>query len=206
MFLSPEIDIKLLKKVIPKRIYVRFCKRFVVLNRFFNKCANNLKTTISQRSLRNSSLLLLLFEFNNFLFLIDIIDNIIYTSGTCDLNSNQWQCSIIVTCVRLYPVTSILHCHWREFWSRDTDVYFTYIRVGIILTQVYVNFSRQELQIDVFTGIVHLLKFSGFSLYSFQFSFTFPLRKFRINAWFILYPLFKFLNYPFKLFHRLVST
>ena len=102
----------------------------------YNKYATNLKTRISQRSLRNSSLLLLLFEFNNFSFLIAIIDNIIYASWICHQNSNQWQCSIIVTCLCLYHVTSILH------------IYLTSIRFGIILTQFYVNFSRQE-QIDV---------------------------------------------------------
>ena len=82
----------------------------------FNKYATNLKITISQRSLRNSSLLLLFFECNNFSFLIDIIDNIIHVSGTCHQNSNQWQCSSIVKCLRLHHMTSILHCHWREFW------------------------------------------------------------------------------------------
>ena len=46
----------------------------------FNKHTTNLKTIISRRSLRNLSLLLLLFEFNNFSFLIEIIDNIIYAS------------------------------------------------------------------------------------------------------------------------------
>ena len=82
----------------------------------FNKNETNLKTTISQRDLRNSSLLLLLFEFNNFSLLIDIIDNI-YAPETCHQNSNQWQCSIIVTCLRPYHVTSILHDHWREILS-----------------------------------------------------------------------------------------
>ena len=130
----------------------------------FNKYRTNLKTTISQRSLRNSSLLLLLFEFNNFSFLIDIIDNINYASGTCHQNSNLWQCSILVTCLRLYHVTSMLHCNWREFWSCNTDVYLTFIRFGTILTPFYVNFSRQEYQIYVL-GIVQLLRFSGFSLY-----------------------------------------
>ena len=107
----------------------------------FNKYATNLKTTISRRSLRNSGLLLLLFEFNNFPFLIDIIDKIIYMFGSCHQNFNQWQCSIIVMFLRLCHVTSILHCHWRDFWSRKTDVY-VYIRFGIILTQFCVNFSR----------------------------------------------------------------
>jgi len=112
-------------KTITKHIYVRFCIRFVVYNKqiMFSKDAANLKTTISQRSLRNSSLLLLLFEFNNFSFLIDIIDNIIYASGTCHQNSNHWRCSIIAMCLRLYHVTSILHWHWKVFWSCDMDVY-----------------------------------------------------------------------------------
>ena len=38
-------------------------------------------------------------------------------------------------------------------WSRDTDIYLTHIGLlpgfVIILTQFYVNFSRQEHQIDV---------------------------------------------------------
>ena len=37
----------------------------------------------------------------------------------------------------------------KEFWSRVTNIYLTYIRFGMILTQFYVNFSRQEHQIDV---------------------------------------------------------
>ena len=48
-----------------------------------------------------------------------------------------------------YHGTRILHSHWREFWSRDRDIYLTYIRFGIILTQFYVNFSRQEHHIVV---------------------------------------------------------
>ena len=101
--------------------------------------------TIYRGSLRNSGLLLLFFEFNHFSFLIDIIDNIIYMSGSRHQNSNQWQCSSNVTCLRLYHVTSMLHCHWREFWSRDTDVYLTYIYTfWYNLTQFYVNFSRDR--------------------------------------------------------------
>ena len=80
---------------------------------------------------------------------LDIIDRIIYTPGSCHQNSNQWQYNIIVMCLSLYHVTGILYRHWREFWSRDTDVYLTYIRFGITLTQFYVNSSRQERQIDV---------------------------------------------------------
>ena len=44
---------------------------------------------------------------------------------------------------------SILHRHWREFLSRDKDVDLTYIRFGIIFTQFYVKFSRQEHKMDV---------------------------------------------------------
>ena len=82
--------------------------------------------------------------------------------------------SIIVTCLRLYHMTSILHSHWREFWSCDTDVFLTYIRFGIILTQLYINFSRQEHH-RCLIGVVKLLRFSGYSLYPFHFSFTVPL-------------------------------
>ena len=105
MFLSREIDIKLCKintKIfIYKVLYItRRFKRIILI-----KYATNLKTTISQRSLRNLGLLLLLVEFNNFSFLIDIIDHIIYMSVLCDQSSHQYQCSIIITCPRLYHVT-----------------------------------------------------------------------------------------------------
>ena len=122
MFLSREIDIKLCWNY--TNIYIcKFLYKICSIKQIiFNKYAINLKTIISQRSLRNSSVLQLLFEFNNFSFLIDIINNIIFTFGTCHLNCNQWQCSIIVMCLCLYHVTSTVHCYWREFWSRNTDV------------------------------------------------------------------------------------
>ena len=119
MFLSKEIDIKLCQTYTETYICKILYKICRIKQIIFNKYATNLKTTKSQRSLRNSSLLLLLFEFNNFSFLIDIIVNIIYASRTCHQNSNQCQCNIIVRCLRLYQVASILHCHWRKFWSLD---------------------------------------------------------------------------------------
>ena len=63
----------------------------------FSKYATNMKTTITQRCLKNLGLLLSLFEFDNFSFVIDKIDNIIYTSVSHDQNSLQWQCSILIT-------------------------------------------------------------------------------------------------------------
>ena len=39
-------------------------------------------------------------------------------------NFHQWQCSIVVTCLWLYHVTSLLHCHWGRFWYNfDTVLY-----------------------------------------------------------------------------------
>ena len=38
-----------------------------------------------------------------------------------DQNYHQWQSCILVTCLRLYHVTTLLHCHWWNFWSRNTD-------------------------------------------------------------------------------------
>ena len=118
-------------------------------------------------------MLLLLFEFNKFSVLIDIIDNIIHASETCHQNSNQ--CSIFVMCLRLYHVTSILHCHWREFWSRDTDVHLPCIRFGII-DRFFCQFLDTRTSERCLTGLVQLLRFSGYSLHPFHFSFTVPLR------------------------------
>ena len=148
MFLSREINIKLCQIYTKIHIDAILYKRCSIEQVIFDKYATNLKTTISHRSQRNSSQLQLLFEYNNFSFLRDIINNIIYAFGTCHQNFNQWQCRIIVTCLRLYHGTSILHCHWRKSWSRDTEEYLNFLRYGIILTQFYVNFSRQEHQID----------------------------------------------------------
>ena len=118
MFLSRKIDIKLCQN---------YSKMYMILHKIcsnkqiiFNKYTANLKTTISKKSLRNSSLLLLLFVFNNFSFLIDIIDKIIHASGTCHQNSNQWQCSIFVTCLRLYHVTRTPSNGSAVYWSCDT--------------------------------------------------------------------------------------
>ena len=69
----------------------------------FSKYATNLKTTITQRSLNNLGLLLVL-EFNTFSFLLDIID----TSVLREQNFQQWQCSIMVTWCRRRHVTMIL--------------------------------------------------------------------------------------------------
>ena len=114
--------IKICVKIITKLIYVRF--GIISLKQImFSKYETNLKTTISQWSLKNSGLLLLLFDliFNNFSFLIDIIENINTTFVSRDHNSHQWQCSFIVTCLRLYHVTQLcpisihflsVHCHF----------------------------------------------------------------------------------------------
>ena len=53
----------------------------------FRKSTTNLKTMISQRSLKNLGLLLLSFEFNNFSFIKDIINNIIPTND----NAVYWS-------------------------------------------------------------------------------------------------------------------
>ena len=66
MFLSREIDIKLSQNYTKTYIFKILFKIRSIKQIMFNKCATNLKTTISQRSLRNSSLLLLLLELYNF--------------------------------------------------------------------------------------------------------------------------------------------
>ena len=74
-----------------------------------SKYTAHLKTTLFQKSLKNSGLLLI-FEFNIFSFLIDIIYNINESSVLRDQNSHQWQYSIFVTWYRRRHVNMILHC------------------------------------------------------------------------------------------------
>ena len=81
-------------KTITKHLYVRFLQDLYING--FNKYATN------QRSLRNSRLLILLLEFNNFSFLIVIIDNIIYESGTCQCHQNSNRSStVLLSCVSI---------------------------------------------------------------------------------------------------------
>ena len=54
---------------------------------------------------------------------MDIIDNIIYI------------------CLRLYHVTIILHCHWWEFWSRDTDVEIKLSIISIKYEKLSIKFK-----------------------------------------------------------------
>ena len=92
MFLSREIDLKLFQNY----TIFKICRIKQII---FNKYATNLKTTISQRVWETQicSYYYLNLIIINFSFLIDIIDNIIYASGTCHQNSNQLQCSKVVT-------------------------------------------------------------------------------------------------------------
>ena len=105
----------------------------------FSKYSTNLKTTISQKIVKNSGLLLFLFDFKNFSFLIHIIDNIIDMSVSSDRNSHQWRCSIIVMCLCQY-----FGCLFVEY-----DLFKIY---NLIQNLIYKFWSQ-------------LLKCLGFSLY-----------------------------------------
>jgi len=81
MFLSREIDIKLSQNYNNTYLHKIWYGNLSFKQIIFSKYATNLKTTISQRSLKNSGLssfydLHAIF----FLFLIDIIDKIIFSS------------------------------------------------------------------------------------------------------------------------------
>ena len=93
MFLSQEIDIKLCQIDTKIYIYKMLHKNSRFKRIILSKYTTNLKTKISQRSLRNLSLLLLLLEFNQFSFLIDTINNIINMSVSRDQNSHQYVIS-----------------------------------------------------------------------------------------------------------------
>jgi len=141
MFLSWEVDKKNCVKFIWKFIYIKFCIKIVGLNSSYSGNIQPIwKQRYLQRNLKNLGLLFLLFEFNNFSFLIDIIDNIINTFVSCDRNCQQWQCSITITCLRLYHVISILHCHWWE-WEWKWEI-LNFIR---IFTFNYCTFSKLQI-------------------------------------------------------------
>ena len=90
-----------------------------------------------------------------------------HVTGT-PTNGNAVLLSRVSVCVTL-PV------YWTAIGGSFSHVirkYVLLISFGMILTQFYVNFSRQEHQIDVLQVSVQLLGFSVFSLYPFYFSFT----------------------------------
>ena len=120
MLLSREIDIKLCQIYTKIYIYKVLYKSSMFKWIIFSKYTTNLKTAISQRSLRIRNLAFLLFLV---IFIKDINDNIIYMFLSRDTNSHQWQSSLLVTLYRRSHVILILHCHWWEFWSHDKDVF-----------------------------------------------------------------------------------
>ena len=108
MFLSRELDINLCQ--IETKIYIYKIlyknRRFKQVK--FSKYTTNLEKNISQRSLKNLGFLLSSFEFDNFSSLTEIIGNIIESSVSREQNSDQWQCSVVVTCLRLYHMIQSL--------------------------------------------------------------------------------------------------
>ena len=86
--------------------------------------------------------------------------------------------AVLLSHVSVY-ITWPVYCtelDWREFWSRDTDLYLTYLCFVIILTQFYVNFSRQEHQIDFLQVSLDSWNSQVSAYTPFHFSFTVPLR------------------------------
>ena len=75
----------------------------------------------------------------------------------------------------VYHVTTIPQCFWRKLLWRHTRLYRLYIRFGIILTQFYINFSRQEHQIDVIQVSFKTWDSQVSAYTPFHFSFTVPL-------------------------------
>ena len=136
------------------------------------------------RNYTNTFICKILYKLNRsqrYNWIISIIDNIIYTSGPCHQHSNQWQCSIVFTCLRS------VSCDQHTALSLNGilvtwygHIYITYIRLGIILTQYYIKISRQEHHINVFYVLFNSWD-SQVSAYThpFYFSFTVPLKGFK---------------------------
>ena len=166
--LSREIDIKLCQNYtityICKILYkIRNIKQII-----FSKYATNLKTTISQRSLRNSGVLLLLFEFNNFSFLIKIIDNIFWRLEHVTRTPTNGS-AVLLSCVSI--ITWPVYC--IAIWGSFGHVIRTYILHIYVFHTILFLFLETGTSDRCLIGLVQLLRFSAFSLYTpFNFSFT----------------------------------
>ena len=169
MFLSRKIEIKLCQNYTKTYIYQMLYKSCSIKQIIFNNYATNLKMTISPQEPENLRFApVIIFNFY-FAFLIDIIDNIItyslYSPHYVTKNVGQWQCSIITS-----PKTSANDSEVN--WSRDTRDNYT---TTIILTQFYINFSRQEHRIDVLYVSFKTWDSQGLAYTPFHFSSTVPL-------------------------------
>ena len=82
--MSREIDIKLCE-IYTKNIYIQFCIKILGLNRPYSANTQQIWKL----------------RFAPIIILIDIIDSIITMCVTvsCDQNSHQWQCNILVPCL-----------------------------------------------------------------------------------------------------------
>jgi len=120
MFLYREIDVKrcqnYTKTCVCKILYkIRNIKQII-----FNKYKTNLKTTISEKLWCAS----IIFEFNNFSILIDIIDNVIFTYYV-------WTMS-----PALQPMAVQNYCHMPPSSSHDQNT-------ALLLEGVLVTWDRR---------------------------------------------------------------
>ena len=104
---------------------------------------------------------------------------IFYTSRTCHQHSNQWQCSIIVTCLRSvsrdqYTALSLERV-LVTWYGRISYIYTFWYNFNAVLGQ----FLETGTSHSCLIGNVQLLRFIGFSHYPFHFSFIVPLRNYR---------------------------
>ena len=132
-------SIKNCVKSIQKSIYINLKKRRFKYN-IFSKYATNLKTTISQRSLSNLGLLILLFKFNNFSFLIDIIDNIITYSPLVRITSTELQPMSVQYTGHVFSVCITWQRYWTAIgWSSDhvIQTYPLYYQIYLLKEKNY---------------------------------------------------------------------
>ena len=154
-----------------------------------------------------SNLLLLLFEFDNYLLWIDLIKNyyyiiigiIIYTSVSCDQNSHQRQCSIIQNekllnsnnnrtkpqLLRLWDivvfrlVAYLLNMIWLNLLFSYKIWYMTFFCIN--LTTFFYQFLETGTSDRTLMGLDQLLKCLGFSLNPLSFFLYFPFKDTIVN-------------------------
>ena len=167
-----EIDIKLCQNYTKTYIFKILYKNRNIIQIIFNKYATNLKTTISKRSQRNSGVLLLLFEFNNFSILIDIL--IILLIRPNHLTSTPTNGSVVLPSVLRDQYTALsLEVVLVTWYGQISYIYKYWYNLDTVLCLFLETGTSDKCLI----GILRLLRFSGFILYPLSFFLYSPFKK-----------------------------
>ena len=117
----------------------------------FSKYATYLKTTISQKSLSNLGLLLLLFKFHNFSLLIDIINNIFKCHVT--QSASHEQCTAL-------PLVGVLVTWYGRINNIIKYILIKRLYLQSLKQEMYKNFANMFFK-NKATKVVYMYRATG---------------------------------------------